>query len=175
MTWRTNLALFACIATTTACGGGGGAGDVTNNTGENTLGANLVEPLVGVWQLTSGWSANDPDEALLVFRTPDDDGFSEVVLYDFTDEADIASQCFRPPFGNGEAFTSNDDRVFLDFSEFAEGVISSVDENTITIEFNDADDINLNGEIDDRVTTTLTRVAQVETDIAPLCSTDDSV
>ncbi len=176
MNRRTQLALFACVATTTACGGGGagdilsgdGAGSIINEGGGNTAGPNLVEPLVGLWQLTSDWSLMDPDEALLVFRTPDEDDMSELVLYDFTDTD--PSQCFLPPFGNGEAFTSLTDQVFLNSTDFNDGIVTTVDENTISIEFTDVDDIDGDGSTDDRVSTTLTRVAMAEADISPICT-----
>lgn len=169
MKWPLTMALVSSVTLVTACGGDG-AGDVLNNSGENTAGPNLVERFVGVWQLTSGWSASEPDTALLVFRTPDDDGESEVVLYDFTDETDVASQCYREPFGNGEAFSSLTNEVFINFSSFANGVVASSSENAITITFDDADDINGNGDTAERLTTTLTRVGLVESEISPMCT-----
>ncbi len=168
MNWRIHLALLTSVTMASACGGGG-AGDVINSSGENTAGPNLVEPFVGVWQLTSGWSTNASDEALLVIRQPDDDGRATVVLYDFTDETDVNSQCYREPFGNGEAFTSANQQVFLDFSEFANAIVSSNSENTLTIAFDDANDINNNGNTTEQLTTTLTRVDMVESDISPIC------
>ena len=125
---------------------------------------------MGIWQLTSGWSVNDPDEALLVIRTPNADNEAEIVLYDFTDQADADSQCFRPPFGNGQAIDSLDDRVFIDFSEFTNGIASPIDENTITIEFEDSNDIDGDANTSERIITTLTRVVMVESDISPICS-----
>lgn len=169
MKWPLTMALVSSVTLVTACGGDG-AGDVLNSSGENTAGPNLVERFVGVWQLSSGWSASEPDTALLVFRTPDDNGESEVVLYDFTDEADVASQCYREPFGNGEAFSSLTNEVFINFSSFTNGVVASSSENAITITFDDADDINGNGDTAERLTTTLTRVGLVESEISPMCT-----
>jgi len=168
MKWRTHLALIAAVSFTTACGGGG-AGDAFNTSGENTLGTSQLEPLVGIWQLSSGWSTNATDEALLVVRTPSTAGEAVVVLYDFTDEADTSSQCFREPFGNGTLEDAITGDVFINFSEFTNGIVTSINENTIMIEFEDSNDINGNGNTSDRVTTTLTRVAQTESDISPLC------
>jgi len=169
MNWRLPTTLTLCLGLLTGCGGGG-AGDVINGSGENTAGPLLVEQFVGVWQLRSGWSSSDPDEALLVIRAPGDDNRSAVLLYDFTDEADVASQCYREPFGNGEAFDSLTDEVFLDFGVFPDGIVSSVSENSISIEFTDADDINGNSNREERLSTSLSRVAQVESDIAPICN-----
>lgn len=169
MNWLIRLALLSSITMASACGGSG-AGDVINTSGENTAGPSLVEPFIGVWQLSTGWSSNANDEALLVIRQPEEDGRATVVLYDFTDETDVDSQCYREPFGNGEAFDSLTNQVFLDFSEFPNSIISSVNENTMTIEFEDANDINNNGNTDDRITTTLTRVSMAESDISPICS-----
>ena len=167
MKLRTHIALLASTTFLVACGGG--AGDVLNSSGENTAGPILVEAFVGTWQLTDGWSTNSPDEALLVLRTPDNDS-AEVVLYDFTDEADINSQCFREPFGNGRAFDTPTRQVFLDFSEFQDGIISSSGENTISIEFTDVSDINANNDTSERLSTSLTRVFQAESDISPICT-----
>ncbi len=169
MSWRTHLALISAVALCTGCGGGA-AGDAINSGGENTLGASRVEPFVGVWQLRSGWSTHAVDEALLVIRAPTTPGQAEVVLYDLTDEADAISRCYREPFGNGEAVDSLTNEVFLNFSEFNNGIISSVNENTMLIEFEDNNDVNNNGNTSERVSTTLTRVEQVEADISPLCS-----
>jgi len=169
MSWRTHLALISAVSFTTACGGGG-AGDAINTSGENTLGTSQIEPLVGSWQLSSGWSTNATDEAILVVRTPSTVGEAVVVLYDFTDEVDANSQCFREPFGNGTVEDALDGNVFINFSEFTNGIITSIDENTVSIEFEDSNDVNGNDNTSERVTTTLTRVAQTEGDISPLCS-----
>jgi len=169
MKLRTPLALFASALLSIGCGGG--AGDVLNSSGENTAGPSLLEAVVGTWQLTTGWSSSTPDEALLVIRSPDADQRSEVVLYDFTDTADVNSQCFREPFGNGEAFDSLTQQVFLDFSEFEDAIMSLNSENILEIEFTDANDVNGNNNRDERVSTTLTRVLQVESDISPICNT----
>lgn len=170
MNWKTNLALLAAVSLTTACGSGGGGGDAFNTGGENTLGTSLVEPLVGVWQLRSGWSQNTVDEALLVIRAPQTAGSAEVVLYDLTDQPTDTEQCFLEPFGNGDVEDSLTNEVFINFSEFSNGIVSLVSENSIMIEFEDANDVNSNGNTTERVTTTLARVAQVENDISPLCS-----
>lgn len=169
MSWKTHLALLAAVSFTTACGGGA-AGDAINTSGENTLGISQVEPLVGVWQLRTGWSQNAVDEALLVIRTPQTTGSAEVVLYDLTDQPTDTEQCFLEPFGNGDVEDSLTDEVFINFSEFSNGIISLTSENSIIIEFEDSNDVNGNGNTTERVTTTLTRVAQVESDISPLCS-----
>lgn len=172
MKLRTPLVLLASVALSIACGSGsgGGAGDILNNSGENTAGPSLLESFVGTWQLTDGWSTNTPDEALLVVRTPANNLGSEVVLYDFTDEASVNAQCFREPFGNGEAFDSATSQVFIDFSEFQDGILSLNGENTMIIEFTDANDVNANNDTTERVSTTLTRVLLVESDISPICS-----
>jgi hypothetical protein len=169
MKWPITMALVSSVTLVTACGGDG-AGDVFNNSGENTAGPNLVEQFVGVWQLTSGWSTTEPDTALLVFRTPNDSGESAVVVYDFTDETDVQSQCYREPFGNGEAFSSLTDEVFINFSSFTNGVVTSVSENAITITFDDTDDINGNRDTAERLTTALSRVGLVESEISPICN-----
>jgi len=169
MNWRNKLALLSTVTLLTACGGDG-AGDVINTSGENTSGPRLVERFVGIWQLSSGWSSNATDDALFVIREPNDAGRAEVLLYDFTDEADASSACYREPFGNGEAFDSLDEQVFLDFDVFAQGIVASVDETTITIEFADANDINSNSNSEERLLTTLTAVNQVESDISPICT-----
>jgi len=153
----------------TACGGG--AGDVINTGGGNTGNSGLVERFVGIWQLSSGWSSNATDEALLVIREPDSNGRAEMLLYDFTDEADVASQCYRPPFGNGEAYESLDEQVFIDnFDVFTQGKLTSVTENSISINFIDANDINGNSDTSEELSTTATRVGQVESAIEPLCT-----
>jgi len=168
MKWHIHLALLASVSLPTACGGGG-AGDVINASGENTAGPGLVERFVGVWQLTSGWSSRTTDEALLVIREPDQDGRAQVVLYDFTDEADVDSQCYRAPFGNDTAFDSATNEVFLDSTVFTQGILSSVNENTMSISFVDADDINGNGDTKERLSTSLSRVGQTEDSISPAC------
>jgi len=112
------------------------------------------------------------DEALLVIRAPTSSGVAEVVLYDFTDEADVNSQCYREPFGNGDVEDSLTNQVFINFSEFTNGIVTSIDENTLLIEFEDSNDVNANGSTSDRVSTTLVRVAQTEGDISPLCATN---
>ena len=168
MKLRIPLALLASTLVSVACGGG--SGDVLNTTGENTAVPSLVESLVGTWQLSDGWSTNSPDEALLVIRAPGGNSRSDVVLYDFTDEADVSVQCFREPFGNGEAFDSLTGQVFVDFTEFPEGIASSTSESTLVIEFVDVNDVNGNNNTSERVATTLTRVFQVESDIGPICS-----
>jgi len=170
MTCRLNSVLLFTALLLTACGGSG-AGDVINDSGQNTAGPRLVDRFVGVWQLTSSWSSNATDEALLVIREPDSRGRAEILLYDFTDEADIASQCYRPPFGNGDAFDSLTNEVFVDnFDVFSQGILTAAGNNNITVSFVDANDVNGNNNTSERLNTTLSRSGIVESDISPLCT-----
>jgi len=163
--YRTLVVLFIA-ALVSACGSG--AGDVINTSGENTTGPRQVDRFVGVWQLSTVWSSRSNDDALLVIREPNSDGDAIMVIYDFTDETDSASQCYRQPLGTGRVYDSAEGTVFIDSDVFKLGIVA-MSGNAMTIEFQDENDNNGNGNTNERLVATLTEVNQVESDIEPLC------
>lgn len=160
-----SLLIFGCSD------GGGGAGDTGGN--PENAGPSALDPYVGVWNITGNWDGRDGDEAYLAIRIPDADNVSPVLLYDFSGDNPVSNgNCYEPPFEPGRLFESADDRVFMDHSAFNDATVSlSADDLSMTIEFFDSNDINGNGNIDEVLTSVVTReTGLTETDLQPLCS-----
>lgn len=151
-------------------GGGGGSGDTD---GGNNTGPSLLDPFVGLWDITGDWDGRPGDEAYLAIREPDANNESVVLLYDFAqDNPDSGENCYIPPFDPGKLTESADDRIFLDHNAFDDATVTlSADDQSMTIVFFDTNDINGNSNTEETLTRTVSRVVGLtETDLQPLCS-----
>lgn len=154
------------------CGDGGGAAGDTGGGPEDT-GPSALDPFVGLWDITGNWDGRDADEAYLVIRAPDENNEAAVLLYDFSgDNPNSNGNCYEPPFNPGRLFESEDNRVFMDHFVYNDATVTlSADDQSMTIEFFDTNDINGNGNIDEVLSSTVTReLSIVEVDLQPLCS-----
>ncbi len=166
------LLIFLLAFGVSACSdsGGGGAGD-TDGGGDD--GPSELDPFVGLWNITGNWNGFTGDEAYMAIREPDSNNESAVLIYDFAgDNPDSGENCYLPEFDPGRLYVSADDRIFLDHNSFSDATVTlSADDQTLTIVFFDANDINGNGDSNEMLTSTVTRTTGLsEIDLQPLCS-----
>jgi hypothetical protein len=159
-------ALIALTACSDETGTGGGAGD---NLEFDLQDLAILTSLVGVFDLTGNWSGREGDAATLVIRAPDADGSAEVVLYDINENEGNCTE--RPIQGliTVDRFL-NEPQVFLnDIFDFDNATLSLTNNGSLSITFDDVNDINANGSTDDRVSYLAVPIAILEQDIPGLC------
>jgi len=163
--------LAAGILTLSACSdGGGGAGDDGSDPG--ILEPSLVEPFVGLWEITGNWNGTPDDTAYLSFAPVDVDGTSTVTLFDFDGDINGGGQnCHFTRTGRA-AKSVIDDRVFLeDIFAFASAVVRLGDNNNVMIiNFFDEQDINDNGDTSEQIDYATQRVTAFTEAELPVCT-----
>lgn len=148
------LLLVVACGDSTTLDTGGGAGDGP----DDPEAVALLEPFVGLYDLTGNWRGVDGDAATLVIREPAPDGTATVVLYDIDE---IIGNCTTQP-REGEAIVdrfTGSPLVFLNrLFSFDSAVLTRSANGTLTINHVDVEDVDNDGDTGERVSYTAPRI-----------------
>ena len=156
---------FGVLLIAAGCSDGGGAGDVADNAGSGVSDADIIEPFVGVWDISGNWNGRPDELAYLSIQAVSNSGESVAIVFDGDD---TGLNCFNKTFSPGTVSVgvSENRPVFIDIDEFKDGVLTlDVSGNSMNINHFDGLDTNGDGNVDEKINYPASRLGITEIDI----------